>query len=688
MSDGVFTSGEKPFKLSSEFKPTGDQPQAIDLIARSVERGNKYQTLLGVTGSGKTFTMANIIERVQRPTLIISHNKTLAAQLYSEFKHFFPDNAVEYFISYYDYYQPEAYVPATDTYIEKDSAINDDIERLRIAASSALLSRRDVIVIASVSCIYGLGSPQDFREMMIPMRVGMRLRRDELLERLVANVYRRNDIELERCSFRVRGDTVDVFPAYMETAIRITFFDDEVESIRELDPLTGRAGTKLNRFDLYPASQYITTRERINEAIGKIQNELEEQVAKFEREGKLLEAQRIRMRTENDIEMLRETGFCFGIENYSMHIGGRTPEQRPWCLLDFFPKDFLVFIDESHVTLPQIHGMSHGDRSRKNRLVEFGFRLPSAVENRPLKPEEFDDVVPQTVFVSATPAPFELENSTVVAEQIIRPTGLLDPVMEVRPIKGQIEDVIHETTLAIERGERVLVTTLTKRMSEDICEFMRERGMRAEYLHSDIDAIERVEILRRLRQGAFDVLIGVNLLREGLDIPEAALVAILDADKEGFLRSETSIIQTAGRAARHENGRVILYADVMTQSLARAIAICQLRRERQTAYNAEHGITPRGVRRAVQESLLPPPDEDAGTLLMAAEGAGDEDVAAVLAELEEEMLAAADRLEFEKAALLRDQIALLKKGAAGTPASAKKSKPYFPAVKAKARRRK
>lgn len=688
MSDGVFTSGEKPFKLSSEFKPTGDQPQAIDLIARSVERGNKYQTLLGVTGSGKTFTMANIIERVQRPTLIISHNKTLAAQLYSEFKHFFPDNAVEYFISYYDYYQPEAYVPATDTYIEKDSAINDDIERLRIAASSALLSRRDVIVIASVSCIYGLGSPQDFREMMIPMRVGMHLRRDELLERLVANVYRRNDIELERCSFRVRGDTVDVFPAYMETAIRITFFDDEVESIRELDPLTGRAGTKLNRFDLYPASQYITTRERINEAIGKIQNELEEQVAKFEREGKLLEAQRIRMRTENDIEMLRETGFCFGIENYSMHIGGRTPEQRPWCLLDFFPKDFLVFIDESHVTLPQIHGMSHGDRSRKNRLVEFGFRLPSAVENRPLKPEEFDEVVPQTVFVSATPAPFELENSAVVAEQIIRPTGLLDPVMEVRPIKGQIEDVLHETTLAIERGERVLVTTLTKRMSEDICEFMRERGMRAEYLHSDIDAIERVEILRRLRQGAFDVLIGVNLLREGLDIPEAALVAILDADKEGFLRSETSIIQTAGRAARHENGRVILYADVMTQSLARAIAICQLRRERQTAYNAEHGITPRGVRRAVQESLLPPPDEDAGTLLMAAEGAGDEDVAAVLAELEEEMLAAADRLEFEKAALLRDQIDLLKKGATGTPASAKKSKPYFPAVKAKARRRK
>lgn len=664
MADDFSIRGEKPFKLSSEFKPTGDQPQAIDLLVRSLNAGNKYQTLLGVTGSGKTFTMANIIERVQRPTLIISHNKTLAAQLYSEFKHFFPDNAVEYFISYYDYYQPEAYVPATDTYIEKDSAINEDIERLRIAASSALLSRRDVIVIASVSCIYGLGSPQDFREMMIPMRVGMHLRRDDLLERLVANVYQRNDVALERCCFRVRGDTVDIFPAYMETAIRVSFFGDEVESIRELDPLTGRAGARMERFDLYPASQYITTRERIDAAIVKIRAELETQVAKFESEGKLLEAQRIRMRTENDIEMLRETGFCFGIENYSMHIGGRTPEQRPWCLLDFFPKDFLVFIDESHVTLPQIYGMSHGDRSRKNRLVEFGFRLPSAVENRPLKPEEFDDVVKQIVFVSATPAPFELEHSAVVAEQIIRPTGLLDPVMEVRPIAGQVEDAIHEATLAVEKGERVLVTTLTKRMSEDICEFMRERGMRAEYLHSDIDALERVEILRRLRSGTFDVLIGVNLLREGLDIPEAALVIILDADKEGFLRSETSIVQTAGRAARHEDGRVILYADVMTQSLARARAVCQLRRERQQAYNAEHGITPRGVRRAVQESLLPPADDDAGALLAAAESTSDEDVAAVLAELEEEMLAAADRLEFEKAALLRDQISLLKKSSA------------------------
>ena len=672
----------KPFRLVSEFPPTGDQPQAIDLIARSVQAGNRWQTLLGVTGSGKTFTMANVIARVQRPTLIISHNKTLAAQLYSEFKHFFPENAVEYFISYYDYYQPEAYVPATDTYIEKDSAVNDDLERLRIAAASALLSRRDVIVIASVSCIYGSSSPDDFNEMMIPLEVGMKTRRDELLEKFVRSLYRRDDVAFERGTFRVRGDTVDVFPADRETAIRISLFDDEIESIRRLDPLTGRAGARLEKYDLYPSNQYVTPQDRIETAIGKIQAELEEQVAKFERAGKLLEAQRIRMRTENDIEMLRETGFCFGIENYSMHLGGRTPEQRPWCLIDFFPKDFLVFIDESHVTLPQIYGMSNGDRSRKERLVEFGFRLPSAVENRPLRPEEFQALVKQTVFVSATPAAFELEHSAVVAEQIIRPTGLLDPVMEVRPIKGQVEDAIHEATLAVERGERVLVTTLTKRMSEDLCEFMRERGMRAEYLHSDIDAIERVEILRRLRRGAFDVLIGVNLLREGLDIPEAALVVILDADKEGFLRSETSIIQTAGRAARHENGRVILYADVMTQSLARAIAISRLRRERQTEYNAEHGITPRGVRRAVQESLLPPPEDDAGTALMAAEGAKDEDVAAVLAELEEEMLAAADRLEFEKAALLRDQISLLKKGAATKPAPAK---PYAKSPRKKRR---
>ncbi|MCD8283414.1 MAG: excinuclease ABC subunit UvrB [Opitutae bacterium] len=657
--------GDKPFKLVSEFQPTGDQPQAIDLITRSVEMGNRYQTLLGVTGSGKTFTMANVISRVQRPTLIISHNKTLAAQLYSEFKRFFPENAVEYFISYYDYYQPEAYVPATDTYIEKDSAVNDDLERLRIAAASALLSRRDVIVIASVSCIYGSSSPEDFNEMMIPLKVGDKMRRDEFLEKMVRTLYKRNDVELVRGNFRVRGDTVDVFPADRETAIRISFFDDEIESIRDLDPVTGRAGARFTKYDLYPSNQYVTPQEKLEPAMEKIRAEMEEQVAKFEREGKLLEAQRIKMRTENDLEMLRETGFCYGIENYSMHISGRTPEQRPWCLIDFFPKDFLVFIDESHVTLPQIYGMSHGDRSRKERLVEFGFRLPSAVENRPLKPEEFDEIAKQIVFVSATPAAFELQNSAVVAEQIIRPTGLLDPTMEVRPIKGQIEDAIRESLAAIERGERVLVTTLTKRMSEDVAEFMRERGMRTEYLHSDIDAIERVEILRRLRQGNFDVLIGVNLLREGLDIPEASLVIILDADKEGFLRSETSIIQTAGRAARHENGRVILYADVMTKSLQRAIAVSQIRREQQIAFNQEHGIVPRGVRRSVQESLLPPREEGDGISELVAAESGD--VETVITELEEEMLAAADNLEFEKAALLRDQIALLKKAKSPIP---------------------
>ncbi len=654
---------EKKFQLNSDYQPTGDQPQAIDKLVRSVQQGNRYQTLLGVTGSGKTFTMANIIQKVQRPTLIISHNKTLAAQLYSEFKHFFPDNAVEYFTSYYDYYQPEAYVPATDTYIEKDSQTNDDLERLRIAASSALISRRDVIVIASVSCIYGLGSPEDFKEMMIPMRVGMRLDREELLEKLVANAYTRNDVDLGRCTFRVRGDTVDIFPAYMETAIRIVFFDDEVESIRELDPVLSKAGKKLERFDLYPATQWVTTRERLERGMKRIKAELEERVVELEKAGKLLEAQRIRMRTENDLELLRETGFCFGIENYSMHIGGRTPEQRPWCLLDFFPNDFLMFIDESHVTLPQIYGMSHGDRSRKEKLVEFGFRLPSALENRPLRPEEFNAVVKQIVFVSATPAPFELEHSSVVAEQIIRPTGLLDPAMEVRPIEGQVEDVINEAVFAAKKGERTLVTTLTKRMSEDICEFMKERGLRADYLHSDIDAIERVEILRRLRQGDFDVLIGVNLLREGLDIPEAALVAILDADKEGFLRSQTALVQTAGRAARHENGRVILYADVMTDSLRRAIAICKTRRNAQEEYNREHGIVPHGVKRAVQESLLPYGEKKGAlgkTLLNTGKNKPSE-TATIIAELQTEMLAAADALQFEKAALLRDQIALLKK---------------------------
>ncbi|MDR1497996.1 MAG: excinuclease ABC subunit UvrB [Puniceicoccales bacterium] len=658
-SDGTLEAEER-FMLSSEFQPAGDQPQAIEQLTESFLSGNKYQTLLGVTGSGKTFTMANIIQRLQRPTLVISHNKTLAAQLYSEFKNFFPKNAVEYFISYYDFYQPEAYIPQTDTYIEKDSAINDDIERLRIAASSALLMRRDVIVIASVSCIYGLGSPDDFKEMVIPLRTGMQIRRDTLLEKLVANLYQRNEIKFERCDFRVRGDVVDIFPAYKENALRVEFWGDEIESLRELDPLTGRVGGRLTHFDLYPATQYIVAPDRVERARTAIRAELEERVAFFEKAGRLLEAQRIRMRTEYDLEMLAETGMCQGVENYSMHIGGRKPGQRPWCLLDFFPKDFLVFIDESHVTVPQIRGMYHGDRSRKERLVEFGFRLPSALENRPLEPDEFTAATGQTLFVSATPAPYELEVSGTVAEQVIRPTGLLDPTMEVRPIKGQVEDLIGEAKNTVAEGGRVLVTTLTKRMSEDLAEFMRENGLAVEYLHSDIDAIERVEILRRLREGRFDVLIGVNLLREGLDLPEVALVGILDADKEGFLRSETSLIQTAGRAARHERGRVILYADVMTNSIVRALAVTAMRRERQTAYNTAHGITPHGVARPVQASLAPNAQDAAIEALALAESTPGKDTVDMLAELENEMLTAADKLEFERAALLRDQIAILK----------------------------
>jgi len=653
--------------LKSEYGPDGDQPKAIDKLARSLQAGNRYQTLLGVTGSGKTFTMANVVQQLQRPTLVISHNKTLAAQLYSEFKSFFPDNAVEYFVSYYDYYQPEAYVPQTDTYIEKDSSINDEIERLRIAATSSLISRRDVLVVASVSCIYGLGSPEDFREMMIPLRVGEEYGRDKLLERLVENLYERNDVCLTRGKFRVRGEVVDVFPAYMESAIRIEFWGDEIEAISGLDPLTGETGERLGHFHLYPANQYITPRRKLDVAVKAIRAEADQQVAKFEADRRLIEAQRIRMRTDYDLELLQEMGFCNGIENYSRHLSGREPGERPWCLLDFFPDDFLLIIDESHVTVPQIGAMYFGDRSRKERLVDFGFRLPSALDNRPLKPEEFWEVTAQCVFVSATPAKLELERSSVVAEQVVRPTGLLDPVMEIRPIKGQVEDLIGEVKNAVEQEERVLVTTLTKRMSEDLTSYLREADIRVEYLHSDIDAIERVEILRNLRRGDFDVLVGVNLLREGLDLPEVALVAILDADKEGFLRSETSLIQTAGRAARHEKGRVILYADVINDSLKKTLQITEDRRDKQIAYNSEHGITPRSVRRAVQASLHQPEAAENAVDFKAA--GGDEDVAAVLAELESEMLEAANNLEFERAAVLRDQIDALKKGEAAQSTS-------------------
>ena len=667
------------FKIKSDYTPQGDQPEAIRQLVESIRAGNRCQTLLGVTGSGKTFSMANVIQELQRPALIISHNKTLAAQLYSEFKAFFPDNAVEYFVSYYDYYQPEAYIPQTDTYIEKDSSINEEIERLRISASSSLISRNDVIVIASVSCIYGLGSPEDFKAMMIPLRAGLELSRDDFLENLVTILYNRNDIDFKRGTFRVRGDVVDIYPAYMESAIRVEFWGDELESIRELDPVTGETGEALEMFDLYPATQYVTPKDKIDSAIGGIRKELDERIAYFESQNMLLEAQRIRMRTEYDIELLQEMGFCTGIENYSRYFSGRKPGARPFCLIDFFPKDSLLFVDESHVTLPQVRAMYNGDRARKERLVDFGFRLPSAMDNRPQKEEEFKQITGQTIYVSATPAQHEFDVSKVIAEQVIRPTGLVDPEMEIRPINGQVEDFIGEVRKASEADERTLATTLTKRMSEDLSDYLREAGLNVEYLHSDIDAIERVEILRRLRKGDFDVLVGVNLLREGLDLPEVALVAILDADKEGFLRSATSLIQTAGRAARHEKGRVILYADVVTKSIQTTLDTTSYRRERQLAHNKEHGITPVGVKRSIDESLQAPGkryDRNEEDACMLAES-DDRDVAEVIAEMEEEMLEAARELQFEKAALIRDQIETLQSGKhGGGESGAAKSKPF------------
>jgi excinuclease ABC, B subunit len=648
------------FKLNADYQPTGDQPQAIEKLVASIQAGNKYQTLLGVTGSGKTFTMANVIARCDRPTLIISHNKTLAAQLYSEFKNFFPENAVEYFVSYYDYYQPEAYIASSDTYIEKDSSINEEIERLRMATTSSLVSRRDVIVVASVSCIYGLGSPQEFTELRIPIQRGAQLGRNRFLERLVDNIYDRNDYDLKRGTFRVRGDVVDVMPAYLEHGLRVEFFGDEVEGISEFDPATGQVLRTLDHFDLYPANQYVTSRGKLDPAIQAIKAELEERVAYFEQKGLYLEAQRIRMRTNYDLEMLQEMGFCNGIENYSRHLTGRKAGERPFCLIDFFPKDFLLMIDESHATVPQIGGMSNGDRARKENLVNFGFRLPSALDNRPQTFEEFEQITGQTLYVSATPGEFELKRSTVIAEQLVRPTGLLDPEISIRPTKNQVENLIGEIKAATAAGERVLVTTLTKRLSEDLTSYLRDAKIRVEYLHSDIDAIERVEILRNLRLGNFDVLIGINLLREGLDLPEVALVAILDADKEGFLRSETSLVQTAGRAARHEKGRVIFYADNITESIRRTVETVKYRREKQLAYNLEHGITPRSVKRAAQSSLHV--YDGTGEHEEAAVAENADDVAAVIAELEDEMQEAASRLEFERAAVLRDQINALKTG--------------------------
>ena len=648
------------FEVVSEYTPSGDQPEAIEALSNGIEMGLDEQTLLGVTGSGKTFTMAKIIEKVQRPTLVLAHNKTLAAQLCAEFREFFPNNAVEYFVSYYDYYQPEAYIPHTDTFIEKDSAVNEEIDRLRLSATASLLERRDVIVVSSVSCIYGLGEPEDFAAMMVALRVGMTMERDELLKRLVAIRYERNDIAFERNMFRVRGDTVEVWPAYWkDTALRIEFFGDEIDRISEINVVTGTPIRRLNNIPIWPATHYVTPKEKMDAAIQEIYKELEERVAFFEKEGKLIEAQRIKQRTMYDIEMMQELGYCSGIENYSRVIEGRPVGSPPHTLLDYFPKDFVLFIDESHVTLPQVRAMYNGDRARKTTLVDYGFRLPCAYDNRPLKFEEFEKRLNQVVYVSATPGEYERTRSGQIVEQVIRPTGLLDPKVEVRPVEGQIDDLIGEINTRTQRNERVLITTLTKKMAEDLTAYLQNTGIKVRYMHHDIDTIERMEIMRDLRLVTFDVLVGINLLREGLDLPEVSLVAILDADKEGFLRSETSLIQTIGRAARNADGMVILYADTITPSMRRAMDETERRREKQDAYNKAHGITPKTVVKSVRELL-----EISAT---AEDVASDErqgrvkamtkqEKAAEIARLEKAMKEAAKMLEFELAASLRDQI--------------------------------
>jgi len=649
------------FKLVAPYQPLGDQPRAIRELTEGVTRGDRYQTLLGVTGSGKTFTMANVIQAARRPTLVISHNKTLAAQLYAEFRSFFPENAVGYFVSYYDYYQPEAYVPHSNTYIEKDASVNDDIDRLRLAATSALFERRDVIVVASVSCIYGLGSPEDFRREMLMVSVGEKIARETILAQLVHNLYTRNDVELRRGTFRARGDVVEVHPAYEETAIRIELLGDDVERIAVFDPLTGRTLKQISTAAIYPAKHFVTTPVRLKEGTRLIREELEQRLAEFRAEGKLLEAQRLKMRTEYDLEMLNEIGYCAGVENYSRPLSGRKPGERPQCLLDYFPEDFLLIIDESHVTIPQVGGMYEGDRSRKQTLVDYGFRLPSALDNRPLRFDEFERLTGQTVFVSATPADYELKKSGgVVVEQIIRPTGLIDPKISIRPTHGQIDDLLEEIKRRVEQGERVLVTTLTKRMAEDLTEYLFQAGVNVRYIHSDIDAIERVEILRALRLQKVDVLVGINLLREGLDLPEVSLVAILDADKEGFLRSETSLIQTSGRAARHVHGEVILYADQMTGSMTRALEEMNRRREAQFRYNEEHGITPQTIVKSVAEVMRGTAVADASAPATPEDLLPSDalrlDRESLIELLEREMLAAAAREEFEAAASLRDRL--------------------------------
>ncbi len=652
------------FEVVSEYTPSGDQPEAIAALSKGVEMGLDEQTLLGVTGSGKTFTMAKIIEQVQRPTLVLAHNKTLAAQLCAEFKEFFPNNAVEYFVSYYDYYQPEAYIPHTDTFIEKDSAVNEEIDRLRLAATASLLERRDVIVVSSVSCIYGLGEPDDFASMMVSLRVGATMERDELLKRLVEIRYERNDIAFERNMFRVRGDTVEVWPAYWkETAIRVEFFGDEIDRISEINVVTGTPIRRLTNIPVWPATHYVTPKDKMDAAIQNIYKEMEERVAYFERENKLVEAQRIKQRTMYDIEMMQELGYCSGIENYSRIISARPEGSAPKTLMDYFPKDFLMFIDESHVTLPQVRAMYNGDRARKESLVEYGFRLPSAFDNRPLKFPEFEQRVNQVIYVSATPGEYERTRSGQIVEQVIRPTGLLDPEIQVRPVEGQIDDLIGEINVRTARQERVLVTTLTKRMAEDLTAYLQGVGIKVRYMHHDVDTMERMEIIRDLRLGDFDVLVGINLLREGLDLPEVSLVAILDADKEGFLRSETSLIQTIGRAARNAQGKVIMYADTITPSMERAITETERRREKQDAYNKAHGIVPKTIVKSVRELLEISADEEKSTSARkkkASKPLTEQQRLETIEKLEKEMKEAAKMLEFELAAALRDQIIELK----------------------------
>ena len=652
------------FKLKAPYEPTGDQPQAIAELVKGFKEGNQCQTLLGVTGSGKTFTMANVIQQLQKPTLVIAHNKTLAAQLYGEFKEMFPDNAVEYFVSYYDYYQPEAYVPSSDTYIAKDSSVNEEIDKLRLSATAALIERRDVIVIASVSCIYGLGEPENFEQMMVSLRPGMGKDRDEVLRQLIDIQYDRNDMDFKRGTFRVRGDTVEIVPADRgDTAIRVEFFGDEIDRISEIDMLTGEVKNTLNHIAIFPASHYVVPKERMEKAIRNIEIELEEQVKYFKSEGKLLEAQRIAERTNFDIEMMRETGFCSGIENYSRHLAGLAPGQPPNTLMDYFPDDFIIMIDESHKTVPQIGGMYHGDQSRKRTLVEYGFRLPSALDNRPLSFDEFESKIDQVMFVSATPGKYEEEHELLRAEQVIRPTGLLDPEVEVRPVEGQIDDLIGEVNKEIANKHKILITTLTKRMAEDLTDYMRELGIRVRYLHSDIDTLERTEIVRDMRLDVFDVLVGINLLREGLDIPEITLVAILDADKEGFLRSETSLIQTIGRAARNAEGHVIMYADTITDSMRAALDETQRRREVQMAYNEEHGITPKTIQKAVRDLIAVSKKVAASEVQMEKdpESMSEKELEKLIKELEKQMKKAAADLNFEAAAELRDKLIELKK---------------------------